>query len=385
MSRHERFAFLSLFAGTLRKLLLLAGLCAVVPVVALAQAGAGPLPPQPGATTQPPPQARISVQVRLVSEPAVVRDSKGNMVVTLAEKDFRIFDNGVEQRIDHFDLGGDPVSVVLLIETSSRVVPQLPVIQKAGIVFTQDVLGETGEAAVIAFNDEVTHGSGFSTDHDALEKGIANVPSGGAGAHLYDAMATAVNMLRDRPLDHRRVIIVLSEAVDRGSEAKFGEVLRDAELANVTIFSVGLSTTANELRTKPTGSDTPPSATPPGISGSAPTPGTPQTPMTDDARTGGLDLGALAVWTVTHAADTVRANALEVAATATGGEHVATFRDHTIEDALDRIGGDLHAQYTIAYHPTRVSDTGYHEIKVQVDRAGLKVQARPGYYLPPAS
>lgn len=364
-------------------------LCAGYAVAALAQSGTGPLPPKPSISNQPSPQdstqGRISIQVRLVSEPAVVRNNKGDMVVNLTQPDFKIFDNGVEQKIDHFDMGGDPVSVVLLIETSTRVMPQLPVIQKAGIIFTQDVLGETGEAAVLAFNDEVERASGFTTDHDALEKAISNAPSGGSSSHLYDAMATAVNMLRDRPVDHRRVIIAISEGLDRGSEAKLGEVLRDAQVANVTIYGVGLSTTANEVRTPPSGSPTPPSPTPPGIYGQAPIPGTPQTPTTEEIRNTGMDLGALVVWTVTHASDAVRGNAMQVAAAATGGEDVATFKDHSIDDALDRIGGDLHAQYTIAYHPTGVSGGGYHEVKVQVDRAGLKILSRPGYYLPPAS
>jgi len=80
----------------------------------------------------------------------------------------------------------------------------------------------------------------------------------------------------------------------------------------------------------------------------------------------------------------VKDHALEVAATATGGAHLSTFKDRSIEKAIDEIGGELHSQYTISYAPTGSDAAGYHEIKVNVVRNGaknLKVRARPGYYL----
>ena len=66
--------------------------------------------------------------------PVTVRNAKGEMVNDLDAKDFRITDNGVEQKISHFDLGGDPVSVVILIETSTRIDPMLPEMRKTGIL-----------------------------------------------------------------------------------------------------------------------------------------------------------------------------------------------------------------------------------------------------------
>jgi len=67
-------------------------------------------------------------------------------------------------------------------------------------------------------------------------------------------MSVGVEMLSGRPQatadrpGRRRVLMILSEATDAGSEAKLGEVLRQAQLANVTIYSVGLSTRAPNSR-----------------------------------------------------------------------------------------------------------------------------------------
>jgi hypothetical protein len=110
-------------------------------------------------------------------------------------------------------------------------------------------------------------------------------------------------------------------------------------------------------------------------------PGTAQTPTSEEQRDGNINLLALAVWAVQHATAVVKDHPLEVATVATGGMYQSTFRDRSIETAIDAIGGELNAQYTLSYHPVGSSAEGYHEIKVSVDRPNVKVRTRPGYYL----
>jgi len=366
-------------------------LAAFAAVAGRAQAPSGPIPPKPGVEVQLPPkdtQAKVKVQVALVNTPVTVRDGRDEMVHNLEASDFQITDNGVAQRISHFDLGGDPLSLVILLETSSRIEPLLPQVRKTGILFTQTVMGPTGEAAVVGFNDSVDKLQDFTTNSDRIENTFAHLPEGTSGSKLYDAMALGVEMLSGRPEvtadkpGRRRVLMILSEAADAGSEAKLGEVLRQAQLANVTIYSVGLSTTQAELQAKP--KDTRPQITPPGTFPLPPQPGVPQTPTSEENRYGNIDLMAAAVWIVQHIHDQVKDHALEVAATATGGAHLSTFKDRSIEKAIDEVGGELHSQFNISYTPTGADTPGYHEIKVSIvhnDARNLKVRARPGYYL----
>ena len=70
-----------------------------------------------------PPGSTFKVQSVLVNTPVTVRDAKGEMVHNLEKKDFHVTDNGVEQQISHFDLGSEPISVVVVVETSSRIAP----------------------------------------------------------------------------------------------------------------------------------------------------------------------------------------------------------------------------------------------------------------------
>jgi VWFA-related protein len=368
---------------------ILVGCALVATNLALAQAPSGPLPPKPGQAVQKPPQGAqqkpfdqsIRVRVNLVNTPVVVHDARGELVLDLEESNFRVFDNGVQQKLEGFDMGGGPLSVVIVMETSSRIQPLLPALRRTGVLFTETVMGENGDAAVIGYNDQVNHLQDFTGDHDAIDKCISNLQTGMSGTRLYDALSAAVGMLKNRPESRRRVIITVAEAADSGSEEKLGQVLRDAQLANITIYSVGLSTTAAEARGEQK-SGAPPSATPPGVFGQPPIPGTPQTPTTEATRSGNIDLMSLAVWVVQHAEAAVKERPLEVATIATGGLYRSTVKDASIEKAIDDIGGELHAQYTLSYRPTGTEPSGYHEIRVLVvDRRTLTVRSRPGYFL----
>src|SRR6266481_7705877 len=183
------------------------------------QSSTGPITPQPGTPVQQaPPQPKIVTRVALVNTPVVVHDGKGQLVNTLDAKDFEVTDNGVMQRITHFDLGGDPLSVVFLVETSSRVAPLLPQINKAGIERAETVMGPDGEAAVVGFNDSVDKLQDFTTNQDAIEKMFTKLNTVTSGSKLFDAMAIGVEMLSGRPMPtadapgRRRIMLILSEA-----------------------------------------------------------------------------------------------------------------------------------------------------------------------------
>lgn len=351
-------------------------------------APAGPLRPKPGVEPEkePPPDLQkhvIRTRVTEVTAPVTVVDPRtGEMVLDLTKDKFHVYDNRVEQKIEHFDLGGDPLSIVLAVETSSHVEPMLPAVRQSGIVFTETVMGQTAEAAVLGYDDTVDLLETFTTDVDAVQSTINRLPVGSSGMHLYDAMARGIQLLEQRPAVRRRIMVVVGEAQDSGSENKLGEVLRHAQLANVTIYSIGLSTTAADLR-QPAGQYQPPQLGPPGTY-PLPTPnGRPPTPELEQAAQGNMDLMALAVWLVKTGKNAVGPNSLEIASKATGGLHVNTMRDRSIQKVMDEIGGELHAQYTLGYRPPGDEPSGYHEIKVTVDRTGVNVRTRPGYYIPP--
>jgi VWFA-related protein len=340
----------------------------------------GPIAPKSGAPVQQAPEGTIRVRVALVSAPVVVIDAKGESVLDLQQKDFHIVDDGVDQTIESFDLGGEPLSAVLVFETSARVATLLPAVQKSAIVFAETVVGPSGEAAVLSYDNSVNTLLPFSTDNDKIEKTIAHLIPGNSGARLYDALAAAVALLRGRPNGQRRAIVVVGEASDSGSEQRLGRVLRDAQLANVVIYSIGLSPTSAGLRT-PDSQAGAPAATPPGTFGGPSFPGSAQTPTNQGQYGGNIDLLGLSEWAVRNVKAVVKERPLDLAATATGGTYQPAFRESKLDNAIDSIGGELNSQYVLSYHPTGANNPGYHQIKVMVDRPGLRVRTRPGYFL----
>jgi len=354
--------------------------------------------PRPGTQIQPTPPAalaKLTARATLVIAPVTVRDRSGAMIHNLDQQDFIVTDNGAEQKITHFEVGGDPLSIVIAVETSTRIDPMLPELRKLGILVTQQVMGPEAEAAVIGFDDSVHRLQGFTSSHDSIQSVFSGLQTGESGHCLFDAMSGGVEMLSRRkqpspetPVPGRRVLVVVSEALDSGSETRLGEVLRQAQLQNITIFSLGLSTTRAEMQAKPR-DNAPISPTPPGVMGLPAPPGTVQTPSTEANRNAGIDLIALAQVLVEHTKSAATKHSLELAAAATGGDYYSTFKGRSIESALDEIGGELHSQYMITYSPPRSADDqdfGYHKIAVALvpeKAADKKISSRPGYYIPP--
>ena len=83
--------------------------------------------------------------------PVTVTDKKGELVLDLVQTDFHIFDKGVEQSIQRFDIDADPLAVALVVDTNVRLRAMTPVIQGMGSIFTQSVMALSGEATDCSF------------------------------------------------------------------------------------------------------------------------------------------------------------------------------------------------------------------------------------------
>lgn len=326
--------------------------------------------------TQAPPQAQNQIRVTTneVIAPVTVTNASGEFVLDLTQKDFQVFDDGAAQEIDRWDLGGDPLAVVLLIDTSTHLHAFEPVIHRMGSIFTETVMALDGEAAVITYDSTVDVRQSFTQDHDAVQKAIAETKFEAPEMKLYDAMATSLALLKAEPTNRRRIMLILGESQDSGSSASLGQIVRDAGNANIAIYAVGPSSIAADLRANNKEAaplkmgKLPPITTKPCI---------------DKAGHQCFDLVTPAMWLLELGTNEIKNHQLEVAAASTGGIHYGAFRDSTLRDALDKIGGELHAQYVISYKPNGEREAGLHTIKVTVSRPGLNVRTRPGYYVAP--
>jgi VWFA-related protein len=316
---------------------------------------------------------QVRVTTNEVIVPVTLTDSSGEFVLNLAQKDFRVYEDGIEQTINSWELGGDPLAVALLIETSSRLSAMAPVVHSTSSIFTATVMALSGEAAVVTYDSTIDVVQPFTPDHDIIEKAIAGTKFEGGQVNLYDAMAASVELLKARPSTHRRIMLIMGESQDNGSKAKLREIVREAGNANISIYVVGLSSAAADLRSNSMGT------------GPIKLPGLPPIephPCVDSLRRECFDLITPAIWLLQRGTNEIKHHQLEVAAAATGGIHYRTLRDSEVRRALDKIGGELHAQYILSYSPSSNWAAGFHKITVTVSRPGVSIRARPGYYIP---
>src|ERR1022692_1058510 len=104
---------------------------------------------------QAPPPTIIRTTVENVLAPVTVYDRKNNYIHGLAADQFRLFDNGKEQDISQVDVQYTPISLVVAIQANARADKILPQVNRIGIMLKPVMLGDAGEAAVVAFDSRI--------------------------------------------------------------------------------------------------------------------------------------------------------------------------------------------------------------------------------------
>ena len=331
---------------------------------------------------------RIVSRVTRVTTPLIVQDREGNYIDDLRRDEIEIYDNKVRQVMTAFEIAEQPISAVFLIDTSLRIKPLLERVRKSSFVFTESILGPFGEAAIITFDDEVRIKQDFTPNHDLLLETLQNIKPEGALTRLADGLHLAVERLLARPLTRRRMIVVISEERDAGSETALGEALRLAQLGEISVYSVLLSKIQADWLRRAENTAVNGSIYPPGVSPTPPIPGTVDTPtLRQQEQLGRANLGDAVEALFRAGSSKLRNTMLETYAAGTAG----TKRDPGSQADFDRvlyeIGQDIRSQYLLTYSPTNGNEQGMHKIVVRVSRKRTQVRYRPSYFIgvPPKS
>jgi VWFA-related protein len=318
--------------------------------------------------------------VSVVQAPVTVTDRDGALVSGLRPNEFHLFDNGKEQNI-RVDVAFQPISLVIVIQCSTRTEAVLGQIKKASNLFGPQVIGEDGEAAVIAFDHRIREMQSFTNDADKLTSAIKKINAGSNSARMIDAVDKAVYLLRSRPATRRRIILLVSEDRDQASEGKVKETLLDAQLSNVGVYSVNISRMVTSL-TAPAEPGRPDPL--PASAYSAMIPRGAATPTSVGQMTqlnNRAEFVPMFKEIYKDAKGIFIANPTEVFTHETGGKEFSFLKERGLEDAIQKISDDIHSQYILSYNPDNKTDGGYHEILVRLDDKTLKTRTRPGYFL----
>ena len=275
----------------------------------------------PGQSKQPP---RFGIDVNAVTLDVVVTDAKGKFVKNLKEDDFVVLEEGVPQPLTFFTAELTPVTVLVLLDSSSSVRANLRPIQKAANRFL-DKLRKGDQALVGFFHDNVVFGPRFTDDMDEHIAMIRNMRPH-RSTHLYDAIIAGLQKLS--VIKDRKTLLLFTDGDDEGSEASMEAALETARRSDASIYTIGFLGWSFE---------------------------------------GGMD---------------VNQDLLTQLSRDTGGRSFFPMSEKEIRKSFDAIRDELHRQYRMAYLPSKKGDeTVWRNLKVRMKkRKNLIVRTRKGYY-----
>jgi VWFA-related protein len=285
----------------------------------------------------------------LVTVSVMVRNSSGDLITNLAAGDFRLTDNGVEQKVLAEAAQGGPIALVVVMQTGGSAPAQFQNYRTLNAMVNFIASSSLNKVALVTFDSHLQEIWSFPPKVDGLKDAFRNPSVGDHGAAILDAVNCGIGLLEHLPANLRRVILLLSQASDDGSKASPQQVLQRIGESNVAIYSVtfspGKSEPERRLKKEPHHGDTLLSAGP-----------------LDDA------LAAM------------RTNAAAETADLSGGENAQLRNKDSLERTLSVLANDFANSYMLSFRPNS-EEPGLHWIKVQIMKKRIpSVEARTLYW-----
>jgi VWFA-related protein len=299
----------------------------------------------------------LRVETNLTSIFFTAADKHKRFIPDLKKEQIQVLEDGKVQEIFTFQQNTDlPLSIAILIDTSSSEERTLPDEKRAARAFLEAVMRPgRDEAAVVTFTGEVTLEQGFTGNIERLRRAIDRVefipPSGYIGrgvvvggtppisdtnqilagsTAIWDAVwASSNELLADSAENTRRTIILLTDGVDTISQVKINDAIVRAQKADALVYAIGIG----------------------------------------DSYSFGVDEGSL-----------------KKIANETGGRAYFPHSEKELRDAFVQIERDLREQYLVAYSPSnKARDGSYRRIQIEIvdpelRKQKLKLNYRPGYF-----
>lgn len=294
---------------------------------------------------QPPEGETVKVNTALVSVPVVVSDRSNRFIPGLTKADFRIFQDGIEQKIELFGSRETPMNIVLALDTSVSTKPVLGKIKKAAREFVAG-LANDDSCMIVTFDATIRRLNDLTRDKKVLDSAVKKASSGKAGGTmLNDTLYDAVNKTLG-PLSGRKVIVILTDGKDYGSDRPAKILMGGLSASDTVIYPIYYATQERAPQRSPR------------LFGSR----------------GGQDSDDL----------NLRARAfLESLADATGGRMFEPSNGN-VKEAFDQIADEMKRQYLIGFYPPDDAPGGpAHKIKVEVGRPDTVVRAKSEYKTQP--
>ncbi len=195
-----------------------------------------------------PPTFRAGVD--LVALNVVVTDSADKFVTGLAQTDFSVFEDGVQQEVSFFGASDVPLDLAILLDTSASMTDKLGTAQQAAIGLVS-TLRAGDRICVIDIKDATQILFPMSDDTDGARGAIlATTARGGTALYngTYLAMKEMAKLRRSAADVRRQAIVVLSDGADTASLMSYDDVLDLAKQSGIAIYTISLRSKFEPVR-----------------------------------------------------------------------------------------------------------------------------------------
>jgi Ca-activated chloride channel family protein len=180
----------------------------------------------------------IRVQTDFVTIVASVTDANGRPVPDLTKEAFELSEEGVPQKIERFEAETNrPLDLALMVDASMSTFKDLRFEAEAAAHFIRQVVRPGDTLGVFSFSETVSDLADFSDDVPRLQEAVRHIPPG-SGTSIYDAVVLGSNALRRRPGGRRRAIVLVTDAGETTSRAKFEDARRAAIASGELIYTI---------------------------------------------------------------------------------------------------------------------------------------------------
>ena len=331
---------------------------------------------QPAATPTPPPadddNGIIKVQTNLVTMPVSVLDRDGRFISGLQQNDFKVFENGVEQKVDYFQSVEQPFTVVLMIDVSPSTQFKIDEIQNAAIAFVNQ-LRSSDRVMVVSFDEHVHVLSPVTGNRNVLRNAIMDAEFGD-GTSLYEAVD---NVIYDQlhQIQGRKAVVLFTDGVDTTSRhAGYDDTLKATEEVDALFYPIRYDTSGDMNSGGWGGGGYPRGGG--GRRGGRVTMGD----ILGGIFGGGNVYGGRGGGGGSRADYEKGRRYLEGLAQNSGGREFEAQSMYNVDAAFSGIAEELRRQYSLGYYPEVVGKVGDRkQIKVRVLRPGVVVRAKTSY------
>jgi Ca-activated chloride channel homolog len=277
---------------------------------------------------QPPQQPTFKAGTSVVSLFVTVQDAQKRLIPGLVQDDFSVFDNEKPQPLIYFDNSVQPISVVVMLDTSGSMTLTIDLLKQAAEQFVLRLLPED-QARVGAFNDKIQFSGSFTNNRDQLISDIKGLDYGN-GTRLWDAADASLEELKNVP--GRKVILLFTDGDDTESHiSSLGKVIDRARANEVMIYAIGLESNyfngQRMVKSKPDGG-------------------------------------------------------LRKIADETGGGYFELTKTAELAPTFTKVAQELHSQYVIGFAPTQL-DNKVHKLVVKMKQPAMTARARRSYLAAP--